>query len=110
MPKYDEGLAQRVRERLDGDYRVVEKAMFGGLCFMVNGHMCVGVETDRLMVRCGKARYDEAMARPHAAPMDFTKRVMKGFVFVGEAGVAADHDLSSWVQLGLEHALSLPPK
>jgi hypothetical protein len=76
---YDEKLAQRVRQALSGQDGIVEKKMFGGLAFMLHGNMSVGVEKDRLMVRVGPDRYDEALARPHARPMDFTGRPMKGF-------------------------------
>lgn len=110
MPKYDEGLAERVRLALSDRHDVVEQKMFGGLCFMVSGHMCVGVETDRLMVRVGKGGHAEALAQPGARPMDFTGRPMKGFVFVDVEGLAEDEDLDAWVGRGLRHALSLPPR
>ena len=110
MPKYDEGLAERVRGTLQDRHDVVEKKMFGGLCFMVSGHMCVGVETDRLMVRVGKDAHEEALAQPGAKPMDFTGRAMKGFVFVGVDHLGEDDELEAWVGRGLKHALSLPPK
>jgi TfoX/Sxy family transcriptional regulator of competence genes len=107
---YDENLAQRVRQALSGQDGVIEKKMFGGLAFMLHGNMSVGVEKDRLMVRVGPDRYDEALARPHARPMDFTGRPMKGFVYVPPAGIQSDAALQEWVQLGAEFALTLPRK
>ncbi len=84
--------------------------MFGGLCFMVSGHMAVGIAKENLMIRVGKARYEEYLALPSAAEMDFTGRALKGFLYVEEAGYAEDEDLTVWVQRGVDHATSLPPK
>lgn len=102
--------AQRVRAALAGQPHLDEKKMFGGLAFMVNGHMCVGLNEDHLMVRVGKEAHDEALAQPHARPMDFTGRPMKGFLFVDPAGYASDEDLQAWVGRCLDYVLSLPPK
>ena len=85
MP-YDEQLVGRVRGVLAKKRNVAERKMFGGLTFMVRGHMACGVENERLMVRVGPAAYDDAVGRPHAQMMDFTGRPMKGFVFVEPAG------------------------
>lgn len=82
---------------------VEEKAMFGGLCFMVNGKMCVGVEKDRLMVRLDPAKYDEAMEKEGCKPMDFTGRVMKGFVFVDAEVLNTKKKLEYWVKLALDY-------
>lgn len=107
---YDEQLAQRVRQTLNSQDGIVEKKMFGGLAFMLHGNMSVGVEKDNLMVRCGPDRYEEALEKPHARPMDFTGRPMKGFVYVPPAGLAVDADLQEWVQMGVDFASSLPRK
>ena len=107
---YDEGLAERVREVLVDEVRFEEKKMFGGLCFLVGGNMCCGIVKDELMVRVGAERYDEALTRPHARPMDFTGRPMKGMIYVGPDGYEEDEDLSGWVAMGLAHARSLPLK
>lgn len=107
---YDEGLAERIRDVLSDRHDVVEKKMFGGLCFMVSGHMTIGVSGDELMVRVGKEHYDEAMAQPHAREMDFTGRSLKGFVYVGTDGFANDGDLAGWVGRGLRNTEALPPK
>ncbi|MDH3224029.1 MAG: TfoX/Sxy family protein [Gemmatimonadota bacterium] len=107
---FHEGLAQRVREVLDHRHDVVEKRMFGGLAFMVRGHMTVGVNGEELMLRVGKDSYDNALARTGAREMDFTGRALKGFVYVSHDGHASDRDLQDWISLALAHTESLPPK
>ena len=107
---YDEGVAQRVREVLLDAPSVVEKKMFGGLAFMVGGNMSCGVVGAQLMVRVGPEAYEEALAQPHARVMDFTGKPLKGMVYVGEPGLAADEDLAAWVERGVSYAKSLPPK
>ena len=76
--------------------------MMGGLCFMVDGKMCVGVEKDRLMARIGPDAYDAALRRKGCQPMDFTGRPMRGFVFVNSAGLATDDELNYWLRLAIE--------
>ena len=107
---YDEGIAQRIREQLDEQAGLAEKRMFGGLAFLVNGNMAVGVVGDELMVRVGPDRYEEALRAPHARPMDFTKRPMRGFVFVAAAGFEEDEELHRWIERGVRFAASLPRK
>ncbi len=107
---YDEGLAQRIRDVLAGHPALVEKKMFGGVGFMLHGNMACGVNGDDLIVRVGPERYDQALMQPHARPFDFTGRPMKGWVMVGPEGYESDEDLESWVQQGVDFALSLPPK
>ncbi|HWA24806.1 MAG TPA: TfoX/Sxy family protein [Lacunisphaera sp.] len=101
---YNEYLAERVRAELKR-HRVPleEKAMMGGLCFMVRGKMCVGVDKDRLMVRLDPAVEAEALARPGAAPMDFTGRPLRGFVFVSAEGWERTADLAAWLALALDY-------
>lgn len=107
---YDEGLAQRIREVLEHEPGVTEKKMFGGLAFLIGGHMVCGPERERLMVRVGPEAHAEALARPHARPMDFTGRPMKGFVYVDPEGYAEDEDLATWIGLGLSFVRTLPAK
>ena len=109
MP-FDEGLAQRIRERLEEQPGLSERRMFGGLAFLVNGNMAVGVVKGELMVRVGPEGHAAALQEPYARPMDFTKRPMKGFVFVAPPGFEEDADLSRWVERGLCFAASLPRK
>ena len=72
---YDEGLAERVRTFLEERTDVVEKKMFGGLSFMLRGNMSFGVLQEDLLVRVGPDGHQEALAKPHARPMEFTERV-----------------------------------
>src|SRR5215471_13366418 len=101
---YDEVLAGRVSRFLeDKKCRYETKAMMGGLCFMVNGKMCVGVEKHRLMARIGPEAYEAALKRKGCRPMDFTGRPMRGFVFVSKEGLKSDDDLDSWLELALAY-------
>lgn len=100
---YNEKLADRTREIISLSHQnVEEKKMFGGLCFMVNGKMCVGVEQERLMVRLDPERYDEAMEKEGCMPMDFTGKIMKGYVFVDIDSLNTKKKLEYWVKLALE--------
>ena len=107
---YDEGLAIRIRDALGGRPSVIEKKMFGGIAFMAGGNMACGIVGDELMVRVGPGEYDDALERPHARPMDFTGRPMKGMVMVGGDGISAEDGLREWVERGLGFAGSLPAK
>ena len=100
---YDERLAERVRRHFNNRRKKFnEKRMMGGLCFLVDDKMCVGVEKERLMVRLDPEIYDEVLKRKGCVPMDFTGRPMRGFVFVKGEGYASDADLTSWLNLALE--------
>jgi hypothetical protein len=109
MP-YDEGLAERIRELLADERGVCEKRMFGGLAFLLNGNMSVGVVKDNLMVRAGPDAYETLVGKRHARKMDFTGRPMKGFVYVGPEGFESDADLRRWINHGVSYARSLPGK
>lgn len=107
---YDEGLAQRVREIIDGRPAITERKMFGGLAFMADGHVFVGVLGERLMVRLPLEAYVQALLLSHVREMDFTGRPMKGYVFVEPEGYAADEALLEWVSGSHRFAAGLPPK
>jgi TfoX/Sxy family transcriptional regulator of competence genes len=107
---YDDGLAERIRDLFAGRQDITEKKMFGGVSFMQNGNMCVGIVKSDLCCRVGKTAYEHALAQPHAREMDFTKRPMKGWVFVAPAGFESDADLKKWVELCEANSSSLPPK
>jgi TfoX/Sxy family transcriptional regulator of competence genes len=87
---YDEDLADRVRSVLPAGEAVTEQQMFGGLAFMLDGHMFCGVVKDTLMLRLGPEAAGRALAQPHVRPMDFTGRPMKGMVFLDLAGLHGD--------------------
>lgn len=99
---YSEKMADRIREALAGQKNIEEKKMFGGLCFMVNDKMCIGVNQDEIMCRVGPDVYDEAVERNGARPMDFTGKPMKGYVFVSEDGIKKKSDFDYWIKLCLE--------
>jgi len=107
---FDEGLAERVRGLVNDEPSMSERKMFGGLCFMSHGNMCFGIVGSELMVRVGIGAYAEALALTHVREMDFTGRSMRGMVYVAEEGISEDEDLAAWLQRGLDHAGSLPPK
>ena len=106
---YDEKLAARIRALLSDRGDVAERPMFGGLTFMVDGHMCCGVNRDELIVRIDPAEEDAALGRPHARPMDFTGRRMRGFVTVSPEGLKGAA-LKRWVGQAVACAEALPPK
>ncbi len=107
---YDEGVAQRLREYLADHPEVVERRMFGGIAFMVYGHMACGVVGDSLMLRVGPEQYSAALARPYAREMDFTGKPLSGFVYVSPAGFETDEDLAAWLRSCLDFVTTLPPK
>ena len=101
---YNEKLADRTREIISRTHKnVEEKKMFGGLCFMVNDKMCVGVEKERLMVRLDPDKYDEVLEKEGCTPMDFSGKVMKGFVFVSADVLTTKKKLEYWIKLALEY-------
>ena len=106
----DEGLAERVRSALIDHDGIVEKKMFGGLAFMLNGNMCCGVLDEDLLVRLGNEGAAQALTEPHVREMDFTGKPIRSMVYVSPDGVCSDEDLSAWVQRGVQFASSLPPK
>lgn len=100
---FNKKIADRISELISlKDNITEEKKMFGGLCFMVNDKMCVGVEKERLMVRLDPLKYDEAIKKEGCMPMDFTGRVMKGFVFVDTEVLKTKKQLEYWINLALE--------
>jgi TfoX/Sxy family transcriptional regulator of competence genes len=98
---YNENLADRIREALVNVPKVSEKFMFGGVCFMMNNKMCVGVVKDEMMCRINPEEV-EALERVGCRIMDFTGRPMKGFVFIGEEGMKSNKDFMYWINLCLD--------
>ncbi len=105
---FSEYLADRVRSRLSQAGLVEEKKMMGGLIFMVNGKMCIGVDidkgsnSDRLMVRVGKLPYQQLLEKEGSRQMDFTGKPMRGFLFIDPEGFDSEEDLDFWVTKALE--------
>ena len=108
---FDEKFAEEVRAVLSSEEGYSEKKMFGGLCFLINGHMTCGVGKGfDLMLRVGPDQHEELLEQPHARPMDFTGRPMKGMVFVDRPGWENEEDLRRWVGQALSFVRTLPPK
>jgi len=107
---YDHRLAARIRGVFGNRKGVAEKRMFGGLAFLVGGHMACGVVGEELMVRVGPEAYESALREPHARVMDFTGKPLRGMVYVASEGIATDPDLASWVEQSYRYTVSLPPK
>ncbi len=107
---FDSGLAQRVREALDGRIGITERKMFGGLAFLVHGKMFVGIRNSSLMARVGPERHQDALAMPSVRVMDFTGRPMKGYVYIDLPAIAEDQDLKAWVLWCAEYVAALDEK
>ena len=100
---YNEQLANRIREALENVPNTLEKAMFGGITFMVNDKMCIGVVKEELMCRINPDLNDEVLERCHGCrPMDFTGKSMKGYIFVDEEGIKSKADFEYWINLCLD--------
>jgi hypothetical protein len=107
---YDEKLEERMREILKGAKGVASKKMFGGVAFMLDGKMFVGIVKNDLMVRVGPADHNKAVSLKHARVMDFTGKPMIGYVFVAPEGVKGKAALAKWIQWGKGHVATLPAK
>lgn len=98
---FNEKLSNLIREALAHHADVAEKYMFGGVCYMVHGKMCIGVAHDLMMCRIGKENYDSALERPGCSEMIFNGRPMKGYVFVDEVNWRNKKEFHYWVELCL---------
>ena len=100
---YNEKLADRIRERLAELPKIEEKEMMGGLTFMVNGKMCVGIIKDEMMCRIDPEIHEMAIEKTGCRTMDFTKKPMKGWIMVDESGMKSNKDLNYWIELALAY-------
>jgi hypothetical protein len=108
---YDEDLASRIRELTAGESGVTEMRMFGGLAFLIGGHMSVAVSGQGgLMVRVVPEDGDALLAKPHTRPFEMRSRPMRGWIRVDAEGVRTKRQLEPWVKRGVAYARSLPPK
>ena len=108
---YDEDLANRIRELVAPEAGVTEKKMFGGLAFLIGGHMAVAASGQGgLMVRVDPDETDKLAAQPHAGPVEMRGMPIQGWLRVGADGVRAERQLEPWVKRGVGYARSLPPK
>ena len=99
---YSEKLGDRIREKLADLSNIEEREMMGGLTFMYNGKMCVGIIKDELMCRIDPSFHDQAVEKTGCRTMDFTKRPMKGYVMVDDSGMKAKKDFDYWINLALD--------
>lgn len=109
MP-YSESLAERIRIVLGRKKNIVEKKMFGGVGFLLNGNLCVGIWKDSFVARVGPEQYKTALTLPHVKKFDITGKEMKGWVLVKSEGVETDEELAKWIKLSVKFASSLIPK
>lgn len=107
---FDESLADRIRTALARRKGIEEKKMFGGVGFLLNGNMCVGVWKEFLIVRLGPDQAEEALREPHVKEFDITGRAMKGWAMVGPDGVTDDASLKDWIQQAVKFVGKLPAK
>jgi len=108
MP-YSETLAKRISKRFESLPNVEEKEMMGGLTFMYNGKMCVGIIKDELMCRIDPALHDASIEKPGCRTMDFTNRPMKGYIMVSEEGMKTKKDFDYWISLALDYNSKAKP-
>src|SRR6267142_1905858 len=110
---YDQKLATRIRERLEGTPKVKEKEMMGGLTFMVNDKMCIGIIKDEMMCRIDPGLQEVALSKTGCRIMDFTGRPMQGYVMVDDSGMKTKKEFEYWINLCLDfnkHAKSSKKK
>lgn len=96
---FNEKLSDRIREALSYLPKVEEKYMFGGVCYMLNGKMCIGVVEDEMMCRIGPEVYEEALEKTGCREMIFTGKPMKGYVYVGNEGMKTKKQFEYWIDL-----------
>ena len=107
---FSEELAERIRQGLARRKGIEEKKMFGGIGFLLNGNLLVGVWKDSLIVRLGPDEGEEALKEPHVSEFDITGRAMKGWVLVAPEGVDADEQLKGWIERAVKFVGKLPAK
>jgi TfoX/Sxy family transcriptional regulator of competence genes len=108
---YDEDLANRIRELIGAEAGLTEQRMFGGLAFLIDGHMSVAVSGQGgLLLRCDPAETEALLGKPHASPFVMRGRAMNGWLRIAAEGVRTKRQLGRWVARGVTYARSLPPK
>ena len=108
---FDEELAQRLRELLEGEEGLTEKKFFGGLAFLINGHMAVAASREGgLLVRVPPQETDKLLDRAHVSPMVMAGREARGWLRIDPDGLKTKRQLARWVDRGVNHVHSLPPK
>ena len=110
MNKADEELAERIRQLMKRRKGYSEKKMFGGVCFMINGNMCVGPWKGSLIVRLDKRKHDETQSEAGVKPMDITGKVMRGWAIVEPSSIESEVALKGWIDRAVKFVRSLPAK
>lgn len=108
---YDEELADRIRDVVDGEPGLSEKKMFGGLAFLIGGHMAASASSKGgMLLRVDPAQTESLLSEPHVGRFEMGGRQMDGWLRVDLEEVATDEALERWVGLGVAYCRSLPPK
>lgn len=106
---YDEAVAERIRRHLEGEPGVTERRMFGGLAFLVDGHMAVASGSDGVLLRVDPDTV-EGLLGDHVRRMEMQGRPMKGWLHLDPEAVAGDEQLGGFVDRGVAYVRGLPPK
>ena len=107
---YSEELERRIHDHIGDHPAVSDRKMFGGVAFMLQGNMAVGIHKDGLMVRLSPDEHESALAEPGAREFDMTGRPMRGWLVIDAETIADDATLGAWIDRGMDFAASLPPK
>ena len=107
---FDETLAERIRKALARKKGITEKKMFGGIGFLLNGNMCVGVWKESLVVRLDSEEFEDALKEAYVSEFNITGRSMKGWALIGPQGVATDAELKEWIGRAVKFVETLPAK
>lgn len=107
---YNKELAEKVEKALGAQKGISARKMFGGMCFLLNGNMCVGVLNDDLVIRCGADAQSKLLDKPYTRPMDFTGKPMKSMIYISPSGWKKNADLKEWIKHGIAFVKTLPKK
>jgi len=108
---YDEEMAARLRDHLDGEAGLTERKMFGGLAFLIDGHMAMAAGSEgAMLLRCAPEQTDVLCEDEHAEPWVMRNRPMSGWLRIDQAGLTTEADLARWADVGLAYTRTLPPK
>lgn len=107
---FDGSLAARIRNALTRKKNIEEKRMFGGVGYLLNGNMLIGVWRTSLIVRLGPDAYEDALLEPHVKEFEITGKPMKGWIMVEPEGVEDDDQLNDWIQPTVKFVKTLPKK
>ncbi len=110
MRQEDESLVTRIRSLMKHRRGCTEQKMFGSVCFMINGNLCVGPCKSSLIVRLDREQHDKTQSEPYVMPMDITGKVMRGWARIEPAGIETDDDLKAWIDRAVKFVRTLPAK